>query len=208
MIHRLGGDAVLRALICLAGAIALASAGCDDTGTTATPADLGVAADRGPPLDVGGEADVGDPTTPGAPCEGPADCPNGLCLATADGGRCTVPCDDATACPAGWACQDHPVFDGRVCRPTPECPDLDGDDRDGDGVVDPCDACPDEAADGPDGCPPPIGGLRLTGQVVGGAGPMRAGDYTLHLVGGAREPAVPMHTTDSTLRPLSLGRTR
>lgn len=198
----------MRAILCVMGAAALVVAGCDDGGgSSGPPSDVGVV-DGATPVDTGGALDAGDDTVVGAPCDGPADCANALCVSTPSGGQCTVPCADATGCPGGWTCEENAAFGGRVCLPVPQCPDLDGEDGDGDGLVDPCDACPDEAGDGDDGCPPPVGGLRLHGQPVTSGGEMTVGRYTLRLVGGAREPVGSTRTPSMSLDPLSLGRTR
>ncbi len=192
----------------LAGAAALVVAGCDDGGgVSVPPGDVG-AVDGGTPADAVVEVDVGDGTVVGSPCDGPGDCANGLCVSTPSGGQCSVRCVDDTGCPAGWTCEASAAVGGQVCLPVPECPDLDGEDSDGDGLVDPCDACPDEAGDGDDGCPPPVGGLRLHGQPIASGGEMTVGRYTLRLVGGAREPAGGAETPSMTLYPISLGRTR
>ena len=42
---------------------------------------------------------------PGSPCETGADCFSGFCVATTDGGQCTLQCEEE--CPFGWKCLLH-----------------------------------------------------------------------------------------------------
>ncbi|MEZ4433767.1 MAG: hypothetical protein R3F65_15275 [bacterium] len=109
-----------RVIACLgAGALSLLAVGCDDTSGGPGPAsDTG-----GPPIDamLDGpdpiDMDV-PPPAPGAPCQSPSECESGLCLSTARGGLCTVPCaTDGDDCPDGWFCGEHVAFTDPVCQP-------------------------------------------------------------------------------------------
>lgn len=93
------------------------------------------------------------PCTDDRQCGGPRD----LCLpllGQPGNSACARDCS-VRECPAGFTCQQ---FGGdRQCIPDDglcEMPPPD-DDRDGDGVPDDDDACPDEYGTGPDGCPIP-----------------------------------------------------
>lgn len=112
----------MRRRIALAWAVALALAGCDDSAPSdpQTPGDIDggggdVRLPDGPPVDMAPP----ELPPPGDVCQGPGDCATALCLSTADGGRCTVPCaDDPGVCPEGWYCAENVALGGPVCQPT------------------------------------------------------------------------------------------
>lgn len=93
------------------------------------------------------------PCTADQQCGGPRD----LCLpliGQPGNSACARDCS-ARECPAGFTCQQFGP--SRQCLPDDGvCPDeIPDDDRDGDGVPDGDDACPDEFGTGRDGCPIP-----------------------------------------------------
>ncbi len=94
-----------------------------------------------------------EPCTDDQQCGGPRD----LCLPLLNGGGAKACARDCSTndCPAGLSCEQ--IGDGRQCIPLDGiCPDvIEDDDRDGDGVPDDDDACPDEFGTGLDGCPIP-----------------------------------------------------
>ncbi len=114
----------MRKSLALAWVLGLALAGCDDTAPGDPPAPT-------PNVDGGIDAQTPDGDAPdmpmaqvdppNTPCDGPDDCLSGLCLPTADGGRCTRPCDSqagADACDAGQFCANNVSLGGEVCQPT------------------------------------------------------------------------------------------
>ncbi len=120
-----------------------------------------------------------------SPCDDDRQCggPRDLCLpllAQPGNSACARDCS-SRECPAGFSCEAFAggrqcIPDDQLCEMPPPDDDRDGDgvpddddacpdefgagldgcpapDRDGDGVPDDDDACPDEAGNGPDGCP-------------------------------------------------------
>ncbi len=53
----------------------------------------------------------------GDACAGPDDCRSGICVDVGGKSLCTDPCDDVTACPAGYVCTA--VDSSRICTPAP-----------------------------------------------------------------------------------------
>jgi hypothetical protein len=73
----------------------------------------------------------------GAPCTVDAQCPDGVCLPAAAGGRCSKACD--LVCPSGWECGD--LAGASLCLPTPCEPDCAGKNCGDDGCGGSCGGC-------------------------------------------------------------------
>lgn len=82
--------------------------GDDAGGDEGFPQDSGFPGDTGFPGDGsedsggGGDAGVGDT------CEGPGDCPTGICIVAgdADFGFCSIECGSFSDCPSFWECEE------------------------------------------------------------------------------------------------------
>jgi hypothetical protein len=66
---------------------------------------------------LSGATGVCRPDDTGAPCStgAPERCTLGLCLGTADGGRCTRTCSSAAECPSGYACTNAGGSTSPIC---------------------------------------------------------------------------------------------
>lgn len=110
--------------LAVAWVFGLALVGCDDTASTTSPTptpNVDGAIDARTPDGGTDDMAVAQVDPPGTPCNGPDDCLSGLCLQTAEGGRCTRPCDPedgAEACDAGQYCAGNVSLGGDVCQPT------------------------------------------------------------------------------------------
>lgn len=171
------------------------------------------------------------PCTDDRQCGGPRD----LCLPLLGQPGNMACARDCTAreCPAGFTCQQF--GDGRQCVPDEGlCPDeIPDDDRDGDGVPDDEDRCPDEYGEAMDGCPmmPPDDDLdrdgipddedacpqqagalpngcpvgALNGQIISGGGLFELFGRGLEGMLGADVNTAPMSSPSYRIQPISIG---
>lgn len=86
---------------------------------------------------------IGSPTPEcrvdtGGPCADDADCAEGICAATGDGGAriCTISCNTTADCVSGWTCGPVPGEASSVCQCAPKKEVCDGKDDDCNGIVD------------------------------------------------------------------------
>jgi len=180
--------------IAIWGALALVACGpapAEDAGVD--PTDAGDDS-----MDAGGGDDDAGPgredagpigTNVGAPCDGPDDCPSGICFPTGFGTSvCTEACADTSDCVDGWECGSF--GGGMACTCATGGETCDGADEDCDGLIDEGDAALLGCAEGETcemgGCTCPAGRMCGGECIDVTADPLNCGDCDVECPGGQR----------------------